>query len=267
MKQRRIRVAMTRAAVFSLGLAGAIFPGSAAAETVVITRADCQRLVRHVPAPDVEYQAGKDAYGRDVVPADLNGGYGDIKPPEVITFQLKVNLRNFQGGPEADAQAASAAVGASTKAATAASLALIAASTAETAAAADPGNAELAAAATETRAAATAANAAVTAGDKSAAAANAANAAAAASALAPGDPDLAEAAQAVGTAAQDAAQANDALNRQFRSAERIGQFYGEPVVGNVTVKGDQVYFNDRPILDPEQAELAAACQKVLKPQK
>ncbi len=234
-----------------------------AAETVVITRSDCARLVKHVPAPDVAYKAGEDAYGRPVVPADLNGGYGDIKPPDVITFDIQVNLRNFQGGPEADAQAHSAAVTAANKSANAAGLALIAASTAESAATANPDNAALGAAAAATRTAATSATAAVAAGDKSAAAVQAANSAAAASAALPGDPDLAEAAQELGASAQDATQANDALNQKFRSAERIGQYLGQPVVGNVTVVGDQVFFNNRPLQDPEQAELAVQCQKVL----
>jgi hypothetical protein len=253
-----------RLAGAGLGLLGIAAARSAAAETVVISKADCQRLVRHVPAADVEYQAGKDAYGRPVAPADLNGGYADIKPPETIAFQIKVNLRNFQGGPQADAQAASAAVAAATKGANAAAAAAAAASTAQAAATANPTNTALAAAAAQTRTAADAATAAVTAGDKSSAASAAAQAAAAASAALPGDAGLAAAAQAAGSAAQDATSANEQLNAQYKKAERIGQFYGEPVVGNVTVKGDQVFFNDRPLLDLEQAELSAACQKVLK---
>jgi len=250
-------------AAAATAVALAAWPVSGKAQTVVVTKADCQRLVRHVPSPDVEYRPGQDAHGRPVVPADLNGGYGDIKPPEVITFQVKVNLR----GPETDAQAASAAVAAADKAATAAAVAGSAADTAEIAAAANPDNADLAAAAAETRSAANAAASAVTAGDKSAAATEAAQAAAAASAALPGDAGLASIAQAAGTAAQDASGANDQLNAAFRKAGRVGQFYGEPVVGNVVFKNGQVYYNDRPLLDPEQAQLAAACQKILKEHK
>ncbi len=244
--------------------AGLCAESGAQAETVTTTRADCANLVQHIPAPDVAYQSGKDAYGRPVVPADLGGG-SDIKAPDTISFDVQINLRNFQGGPKADAQSASAAVTASNKAASAASLASIAASTAETAAAADPGNAALAAAAAQTRAAATAANAAVTAGDKSAAASQAANAAAAASSLAPSDPDLASAAHDLGTAAQDASSANNQLNTQFQNSERIGQYLGQPVVGHITVTNDQVYFNGKPLMDPDQAAIAEGCRKALSP--
>ena len=239
-----------------------VLPFAAMADTVTTTRADCQRLVNYVPSSDVAYQPGKDAYGRPVAPADLGGG-SDIKAPDVISFDVQVNLRNFQRGPEADAQAHSAAVAASNKAANAATLALTTASTAESAAAANPGNQPLADAAAATRAAATAANAAVTAGDKSAAATNAATSAAAASAALPSDPDLAQAAQDLNTAAQDASQANTALNQKFRSAERIGQYLGQPVVGHVTVTQDQVFFNGKPLMDQDQAEFTAACRKAL----
>lgn len=239
------------------------FAAPAMAANAVVTKADCEKLVRFVPNGGVEYKAGEDAYGRPVAPADLNGE-PVIKAPEVITFDVQVNLRNFQRGPEADAQAHSAALTAANKAASAAGLALIAASTAESAAIANPDNTPLAEAAAATRSAATAATSAVTAGDKSAAANNAAAAAAAASAALPSDPDLATAAQAVGTAAQDASQANDALNQSFRKAERIGQYLGQPVVGNIVIKDDQVYFNNQPLIQPEEAEVAAACRKLLK---
>ncbi len=240
------------------------FPGvAAAAETVVITKADCQRLVKYIPEAGVDYEPGKDAYGRKVAPADLGGGYGWIKPPEVITFDMQVNLRNFRGGPAADAQAQTAAIDAAGKAANAAAISGLAATTAEAAAAADPANADLAAAAAAARAAATAANNAVTAGEKSAAANEAAAATAAASAADPGNAALAAASQALDTASQDAAAANTALEAEFKKAARVDQFFGWPVVGNVTVVGDQVYWNGRPLEDPDQAEIEAACRKAL----
>ena len=259
----RTRLCITSAAGFLSVAVMACVSANASAADAVVTKSDCEKLVRFVPAGGVEYKAGEDAYGRPVTPADLNGG-PVIKAPDVITFNVQVNLRNFQRGPEADAQAHSAAVAAANKAASAAGLALIAASTAESASTANPDNVALADAAAATRSAATAATAAVTAGDKSAAAAEAAASAAAASAALPSDPDLATAAQAVGTASQDATQANDALNQSFRSAERIGQYLGEPVVGNIVIKNNQVYFNNQPLIQPEEAEVAAACQKLLK---
>lgn len=244
-------------------LLGAISGAAIAAETVVITKADCQRLVKYIPEAGVAYEPGKDVYGRKVAPADLGGGYGWIKPPEAITFDMQVNLRNFRGGPAADAQAQTAAVDAATKAANAAAVSGLAASEAETASAADPGNADLATAALATRAAATAANNAVAAGEKSAAASEAATSAAAASAADPGNNALAAVADSLGTASQTAVQASTGVNAEFKKAARVDQFFGWPVVGNVTVVGDQVYWNGRPLENPEQAEIEAACRKAL----
>lgn len=262
-KPRRRSLCITLARGLWSALALACLTPAALAADAVVTKADCQKLVRYVPDGGAEYKPGVDAYGRPVVPADLNGG-PVIKAPEVVTFNVQVNLRNFQRGPEADAQAHSAAVTAANKAANAAGLALIAASTAESAAAANPDNTALGEAAAATRSAATAATSAVTVGDKSAAASDAAAAAASASAALPGDDDLATAAQAVGTASQDASQANEALNQSFRAAARIGQYLGQPIVGNIVIKNDQVYFNNQPLIQPEEAELAAACRKLLK---
>ncbi len=99
-----------------------LLPAAAAAEHVVkvIARAsDCRRVVAHVASADVEYRPGVDVRGRKVAPADLGGG-SPIKLPDEIAFDIKVNLRNFLGGPDADACAASAAVTAADKAAAAA---------------------------------------------------------------------------------------------------------------------------------------------------
>lgn len=46
-------------------------PGDARAPSIVVDRAVCRALPRHVPAPDVAYQPGVDAQGRAVAPADL----------------------------------------------------------------------------------------------------------------------------------------------------------------------------------------------------
>ena len=63
-------------ALFLLAAALAAPPAAAHEKaTVAITRADCARLVAHRPAPDVAYQPGVDVYGREVVPADLGGGW------------------------------------------------------------------------------------------------------------------------------------------------------------------------------------------------
>jgi len=58
---------------------------------VRITKKDCRKLVRHMAAPDVDYQPGVDAHGRPVVPADLGGG-SPIKVPDEITFNIGKDL-------------------------------------------------------------------------------------------------------------------------------------------------------------------------------
>jgi hypothetical protein len=236
-------------------------------QTVIITRADCLRLVEHLPTPDVEYRPGVDVRGRPVAGADLDGGYAHVEPPDAIAFPLAVELRNFLGGPEADAQAASAASAAADKALAAARLADSAASQAEAAAAADPGNAELAAGASAARRSSEAANAAVTAEDKAAGAAGAATGARAAAAADPDNAALASAAAAAEGAARDAAAASAGLDEAFTDAARSGEFLGEPVIGWVTVTDHQVTYNGRPLMDEERAALAAACQKVLEGQR
>ena len=65
---------------------------------VIITRADCARLVEYVPAPDVAYQPGIDVYGREVAPADLNGG-SPITAPETILIPIEIDLLDRFGIP------------------------------------------------------------------------------------------------------------------------------------------------------------------------
>ena len=83
-----------------LGFLIAIAPGLATAEegAVAIKREDCARLVKHVPAPDVEYRPGLDGQGRPVVPADLDAGYG-IALPETIRIPITVLLQDRFGIP------------------------------------------------------------------------------------------------------------------------------------------------------------------------
>ncbi|MCH9011461.1 MAG: hypothetical protein IIA68_00175 [Proteobacteria bacterium] len=70
----------------------------AAITTVAITRADCARLVAHVPAPDVAYRPGVDVYGREVAPADL-GGAPRIELPETILIDIEIDLQARFGIP------------------------------------------------------------------------------------------------------------------------------------------------------------------------
>jgi hypothetical protein len=65
------------------------------AVTVVVGTSECARLVRHVPADDVAYKPGVDAYGRTVAPADLPGTQV-IKAPDRITINLSIDtMRAF----------------------------------------------------------------------------------------------------------------------------------------------------------------------------
>lgn len=89
--------------VRSLILAGhlAVFAMAAAAQDqviVTITKADCDRLVEHRPAPDVAYQPGVDVNGQPVVPADLNGGL-QLAVPDTIRIPITVDLFNRFGIP------------------------------------------------------------------------------------------------------------------------------------------------------------------------
>ncbi len=66
--------------------------------TVAVTRADCARLVAHLPAPDVAYRPGVDVHGREVVPADL-GGAPRIEVPETILIDIEIDLLERFGIP------------------------------------------------------------------------------------------------------------------------------------------------------------------------
>lgn len=80
----------------ALGFLGVVAGGipHADAQRLVVSRADCERLVSHVPAPDVAYAPGVDVYGRPVAPADLPGSRR-VALPETITFDANADLRRF----------------------------------------------------------------------------------------------------------------------------------------------------------------------------
>ena len=69
-----------------------------ASAEIAISRKDCERLVRHEPAPDVTYQPGVDVHGRPVVPADLGGGQ-QIQLPDVIYIPIEVLIQDKYGIP------------------------------------------------------------------------------------------------------------------------------------------------------------------------
>lgn len=82
---------------------------------IVITKVDCSRLIRHVPAPDVAYQPGLDARGRAVAPADLPGSGADALPnllPEVLEFPITINPVSYGARNQAQREKAAATQGA-----------------------------------------------------------------------------------------------------------------------------------------------------------
>lgn len=67
------------------------------AENVIeVSRQDCQRLIRHQPAPDVAFQPGIDVYGRTVAPADMAAS-SPIKLPDEIAIDIGVDLNEKYG--------------------------------------------------------------------------------------------------------------------------------------------------------------------------
>ncbi|MBE0599973.1 MAG: hypothetical protein IH568_01525, partial [Burkholderiaceae bacterium] len=93
----------------------AVAAGPLAAETVVISREDCRRVVRHVASADVAYTPGVDARGRPVAPADL-AGTPQLQLPETFSFDIAIDMRRYLGTPKDEAAAASAAAIAADKA-------------------------------------------------------------------------------------------------------------------------------------------------------
>ncbi len=88
----RCSIAYLVPALFLLAPALAAAPAAAHEKaTVAITRADCARLVEHVPGPDMAYRPGVDVYGREVAPADL-GGAPRVELPETVLIDIEVDL-------------------------------------------------------------------------------------------------------------------------------------------------------------------------------
>jgi hypothetical protein len=87
-------------AVFLLGNACAVAQNSGKEITVIIGKKDCQRLVRHRPAPDVAYRPGVDVRGKPVVSADSGGGPA-LRLPDTFTFSVSRTIA-VPGAAEAE---------------------------------------------------------------------------------------------------------------------------------------------------------------------
>ncbi len=70
----------------------------AAAQEVVITARDCDRLVQHEPDADVTFVPNVDVRGRPVAPADLPGS-SQIQVPENFSIPITVDLAERLGIP------------------------------------------------------------------------------------------------------------------------------------------------------------------------
>ncbi len=58
---------------------------------VYISKNDCRFLTAHQPDASVAYTPGQDAYGRAVVPADLENDY-DYALPEQLVFRIRKDV-------------------------------------------------------------------------------------------------------------------------------------------------------------------------------
>lgn len=81
----------------------------ALAAEVKVAPADCTRVMRHSPAPDVAYRPGTDVDGEDVVPADAGGGVRlemprEVKIPIIVNLRRRYGIPAGRGGYQAEAQ-------------------------------------------------------------------------------------------------------------------------------------------------------------------
>ena len=74
-----------------------MLPFNAMAQDIVIKEEYCQKLTEYKQAEGVEYQPGVDVNGRAVVPADMQTNR--IQPPEVIEFNIAVDVAEYIGIP------------------------------------------------------------------------------------------------------------------------------------------------------------------------
>ena len=111
---RCVRLCMRLCGALLTGLCMTAAPGQAQVQvdgvTVRVTKADCLRLVKHEPAPDVDYRPGTelDSDGEPIVPPDLYGR-PRLELPETVTIPIEVDLAERYGLPpdasfEGDAQ-------------------------------------------------------------------------------------------------------------------------------------------------------------------
>jgi hypothetical protein len=106
-----------RASAVALGLSGVLIATdslSADSRTITLERSSCDLLVRHVPTPDVAYQAGVDVEGRPVVPADLDPSWTLELPAEIPIYISQDLVQRFGIGGDSPLFEADAFIGIAT---------------------------------------------------------------------------------------------------------------------------------------------------------
>ena len=78
-----------------LALALAV-PGGPSLAQLTVTKRDCKRITKYVPAPDVAYRPGGGVRGKKFAPADL-GGASPIKIPDEISIDIGIDLEEKYG--------------------------------------------------------------------------------------------------------------------------------------------------------------------------
>ncbi|MEO5337526.1 MAG: hypothetical protein H7841_11620 [Magnetospirillum sp. WYHS-4] len=80
-----------RLGLFLLALSMALPAWAADKTTLVVSRQDCKRLVRHQPAASAEYNPGTDVRGRKVKPAETDDS-PRLDLPKDVSFDLNYDL-------------------------------------------------------------------------------------------------------------------------------------------------------------------------------
>jgi len=76
--------------------AGAPVAAAEGLSPVVVSKRDCERIVRHHDTAGAAYQPGVDVRGRPVAPADLGGGSG-VRLHETIIIEIGIDLAEKYG--------------------------------------------------------------------------------------------------------------------------------------------------------------------------
>ena len=90
-----MKTAVYKHFVLLFGLAPAVVFAQSDTEekaAITVTAKDCQRLIQHVPADDVNYTPGVDVYGNPVVGADLHDNSALLNAlPKEIEIPITMN--------------------------------------------------------------------------------------------------------------------------------------------------------------------------------